>query len=157
MNKLLEWENSRLYHKLGLHWRLTKQRCDTSSMMEYVRLIFIRWNFLKATICSSVNFVSLIISKPEKQKRKTIITNKIVLRLICCRFYSSSLYRRYQSIDRTKKLKHYLTTVQLIRIVKLDLYKKSKKKERKKREESLTTMHLFIFVYLRCGTYTKLM
>ena len=36
MNKLLEWENSRLYHKLGLHWRLTKQRCDSSSMMEYV-------------------------------------------------------------------------------------------------------------------------
>lgn len=36
INKLLEWENSRLYHKLGLHWRLTKQRCDSSSMMEYV-------------------------------------------------------------------------------------------------------------------------
>ncbi|XP_061943010.1 cysteine-rich hydrophobic domain-containing protein 2 isoform X1 [Apis cerana] len=35
LNKLLEWENSRLYHKLGLHWRLAKQRCDSSSMMEY--------------------------------------------------------------------------------------------------------------------------
>ncbi|XP_014298507.1 cysteine-rich hydrophobic domain-containing protein 2 [Microplitis demolitor] len=39
LNKLLEWENGRLYHKLGLHWRLTKQRCDSSSMMEYVLLI----------------------------------------------------------------------------------------------------------------------
>lgn len=39
LNKLLEWENSRLYHKLGLHWRLAKQRCDSSSMMEYVLLI----------------------------------------------------------------------------------------------------------------------
>lgn len=39
LNKLLEWENSRLYHKLGLHWRLTKQRCDSSSMMEYVLLV----------------------------------------------------------------------------------------------------------------------
>ncbi|XP_003392944.1 cysteine-rich hydrophobic domain-containing protein 2 [Bombus vosnesenskii] len=39
LNKLLEWENSRLYHTLGLHWRLAKQRCDTSSMMEYVLLI----------------------------------------------------------------------------------------------------------------------
>lgn len=36
INKFLEWENSHLYHKLGLHWRLTKKRCDSSSMMEYV-------------------------------------------------------------------------------------------------------------------------
>lgn len=36
LNKLLEWENSHLYHKLGLHWRLTKKQCDSSSMMEYV-------------------------------------------------------------------------------------------------------------------------
>ncbi|CAG2056636.1 unnamed protein product [Timema podura] len=35
LDKLLEWENSHLYHKLGLHWRLAKQRCDSSSMMEY--------------------------------------------------------------------------------------------------------------------------
>nr|CAD7459981.1 unnamed protein product [Timema tahoe] len=39
LDKLLEWENSHLYHKLGLHWRLAKQRCDSSSMMEYVLLI----------------------------------------------------------------------------------------------------------------------
>ncbi|KAK5639560.1 hypothetical protein RI129_012128 [Pyrocoelia pectoralis] len=39
LNKLLEWENSYLYHKLGLHWRLSKQNCDSSSMMEYVILI----------------------------------------------------------------------------------------------------------------------
>lgn len=39
LNKLLEWENSYLYNKLGLHWRLSKQQCDSSSMMEYVILI----------------------------------------------------------------------------------------------------------------------
>ncbi|XP_071443938.1 cysteine-rich hydrophobic domain-containing protein 2 [Hetaerina americana] len=39
IEKLLEWENSHLYHKLGLHWRLAKQRCDSSSMMEYVLLV----------------------------------------------------------------------------------------------------------------------
>lgn len=38
LNKLLDWENSHLYHKLGLHWRLAKQRCDSSSMMEYVSM-----------------------------------------------------------------------------------------------------------------------
>lgn len=36
LDKLLEWENSHLYHKLGLHWRLHKQQCDSNSMMEYV-------------------------------------------------------------------------------------------------------------------------
>ncbi|XP_033743133.1 cysteine-rich hydrophobic domain-containing protein 2-like [Pecten maximus] len=39
IEKVLDWENTRLYHKLGLHWRLSKQRCDSSSMMEYVLLI----------------------------------------------------------------------------------------------------------------------
>ncbi|XP_064637572.1 cysteine-rich hydrophobic domain-containing protein 2-like [Lineus longissimus] len=36
IEKLLDWENSHLYNKLGLHWRLEKHRCDSSSMMEYV-------------------------------------------------------------------------------------------------------------------------
>ncbi|KAI2668684.1 Cysteine-rich hydrophobic domain-containing protein 2 [Labeo rohita] len=27
IEKLLEWENSRLYHKLCLHWRLSKRKC----------------------------------------------------------------------------------------------------------------------------------
>ncbi|XP_006873474.1 PREDICTED: cysteine-rich hydrophobic domain 1 protein-like isoform X2 [Chrysochloris asiatica] len=39
IQKLLEWENNRLYHKLALHWKLTKRKCETSSMMEYVILI----------------------------------------------------------------------------------------------------------------------
>ncbi|ESO90679.1 hypothetical protein LOTGIDRAFT_217780, partial [Lottia gigantea] len=39
IEKCLDWENSHLYHKLGLHFRLNKQRCDSSSMMEYVLLI----------------------------------------------------------------------------------------------------------------------
>lgn len=28
-----------MYHKLGLRWRLSKQHCDSNSMMEYVLLI----------------------------------------------------------------------------------------------------------------------
>lgn len=36
IEKTLEAENTNLYHKLGLHWRLTRQRCDNSSLMEYV-------------------------------------------------------------------------------------------------------------------------
>ncbi|XP_051240291.1 cysteine-rich hydrophobic domain-containing protein 2 [Dicentrarchus labrax] len=39
IEKLLEWENSRLYHKLCLHWKLSKRKCETNNMMEYVILI----------------------------------------------------------------------------------------------------------------------
>ncbi|TDH16108.1 hypothetical protein EPR50_G00016410 [Perca flavescens] len=39
LEKLLEWENSRLYHKLCLHWILSKRKCETNNMMEYVILI----------------------------------------------------------------------------------------------------------------------
>ncbi|XP_042335503.1 cysteine-rich hydrophobic domain-containing protein 1 isoform X1 [Sceloporus undulatus] len=39
IQKLLEWENNRLYHKLGLHWKLSRRKCETSNMMEYVILI----------------------------------------------------------------------------------------------------------------------
>jgi len=39
MEKLLDWENSHLYNKLGLRWKLTRQRCDSTLMMEYVLLI----------------------------------------------------------------------------------------------------------------------
>lgn len=39
IEKVLDWENSHLYHKLGLHWKLGKQRCDSNSMMEYVLFI----------------------------------------------------------------------------------------------------------------------
>lgn len=41
LNKLLDWENSHLYHKLGLRWRLSKQHCDSSTMMEYVSIIYL--------------------------------------------------------------------------------------------------------------------
>ncbi|ELT95725.1 hypothetical protein CAPTEDRAFT_135139 [Capitella teleta] len=39
IEKVLDWENSHLYHKLCLHWKLAKQRCDSTSMQEYVLLI----------------------------------------------------------------------------------------------------------------------
>jgi hypothetical protein len=36
INKLLELENQRLYSKLGLNWKLSKVRCDSNSLLEYV-------------------------------------------------------------------------------------------------------------------------
>jgi len=39
LEKQLDWENSHLYTKLGLRWKLARQRCDTSLMMEYVLLV----------------------------------------------------------------------------------------------------------------------
>uniref|UniRef100_A0AC35TGX6 Erf4 domain-containing protein n=1 Tax=Rhabditophanes sp. KR3021 TaxID=114890 RepID=A0AC35TGX6_9BILA len=40
LQKTLELENSRLYHKLGLHWKLEKQPLDSSShLSEYVLLL----------------------------------------------------------------------------------------------------------------------
>ncbi|CAG2116680.1 unnamed protein product [Medioppia subpectinata] len=40
LEKLLSHENYKLYHKLGLNWRLAKQRCHTNhSFMEYVLVI----------------------------------------------------------------------------------------------------------------------
>ncbi|XP_023780996.1 cysteine-rich hydrophobic domain-containing protein 2 isoform X1 [Cyanistes caeruleus] len=39
IEKLLEWENNRLYHKLCLHWRLSKRKCETNNMMEYIILL----------------------------------------------------------------------------------------------------------------------
>ncbi|RUS84335.1 hypothetical protein EGW08_007867 [Elysia chlorotica] len=39
LEKVLDWENNHLYQKLGFHWRLNKQRCDSSSMMEYVLVL----------------------------------------------------------------------------------------------------------------------
>ncbi|RXM28949.1 Cysteine-rich hydrophobic domain-containing protein 2 [Acipenser ruthenus] len=37
IEKLLDWENNRLYHKLCLHWRLSKRKCERNNMMEYTR------------------------------------------------------------------------------------------------------------------------
>ncbi|XP_044741817.1 cysteine-rich hydrophobic domain-containing protein 2 [Chrysoperla carnea] len=39
IEKMLEWENCYLYHKLGLHWRLAKRQGESSSLLEYVLLI----------------------------------------------------------------------------------------------------------------------
>nr|CAG4645176.1 EOG090X0FHK [Leptodora kindtii] len=39
IEKLLDWQNSHLYNKLGLHLKLAKQRCSTSAMIEYVLLV----------------------------------------------------------------------------------------------------------------------
>lgn len=41
INKLLDWENNNLYHKLGLHFSLKRMNCDnnTNSMLEYVLLL----------------------------------------------------------------------------------------------------------------------
>ncbi|XP_065059064.1 cysteine-rich hydrophobic domain-containing protein 2-like [Rhopilema esculentum] len=39
IEKLLDAENYNLFHKLGLHWKLSKQLVHSSNMMEYVLLI----------------------------------------------------------------------------------------------------------------------
>lgn len=39
IEKLLEWENSHLYRRLGLKWRLAQMHVDSSSMLEYVLVI----------------------------------------------------------------------------------------------------------------------
>ncbi|XP_074134446.1 cysteine-rich hydrophobic domain-containing protein 1 isoform X8 [Sminthopsis crassicaudata] len=39
IQKLLEWENNRLYHKLGLHWKLSKRKCESNNMVEYRTLV----------------------------------------------------------------------------------------------------------------------
>lgn len=69
IQKLLEWENNRLYHKLALHWKLTKRKCETSNMMEYVILIeFLPkypifrpdWEVLFSHFCVSCHFLPLV-------------------------------------------------------------------------------------------------
>jgi hypothetical protein len=42
VSKVLDWENARLYHKLGLHWCLTKQKCPNNAVQEYVLMIEFR-------------------------------------------------------------------------------------------------------------------
>ncbi|XP_042145549.1 cysteine-rich hydrophobic domain-containing protein 2-like [Ixodes scapularis] len=39
IEKVLDWENSHLYHNVGLHWKLGKKWCDSNSMMEYMLLV----------------------------------------------------------------------------------------------------------------------
>jgi len=39
INKVLAWENTRVYHKIGLNWSLCKTQCERSSMVEYVLMI----------------------------------------------------------------------------------------------------------------------
>ncbi|XP_039265177.1 cysteine-rich hydrophobic domain-containing protein 2-like [Styela clava] len=39
IRKALDHENRQLYHKLGLHWKLSKERHSNTAMLEYVLLI----------------------------------------------------------------------------------------------------------------------
>lgn len=39
VEKLLEWENTHLYRRLGLKWKLAQVHLDSSSMLEYVLVI----------------------------------------------------------------------------------------------------------------------
>ncbi|XP_067230471.1 cysteine-rich hydrophobic domain-containing protein 1 isoform X4 [Chanodichthys erythropterus] len=43
IQKLLEWENNRLYHKLGLHWKLSRRKCESNNMMEYGSMLLSKW------------------------------------------------------------------------------------------------------------------
>lgn len=74
LEKLLDWENSHLYSKLGLHWRLAKQRCDNSAMVEYV---------------SSLSH------------NTHTLTNCSITSLFLHRLYWSSSFHGFRSIDLT--------------------------------------------------------
>jgi hypothetical protein len=39
VNKFLEYENQRLYMKLGLKWKLRKMKCNSNSLLEYALII----------------------------------------------------------------------------------------------------------------------
>lgn len=39
IKQILAQENARLYHKIGLHWQLTRQKCRNSMVEEYVLMI----------------------------------------------------------------------------------------------------------------------
>jgi len=39
IDKTLDWENAHLYSRLGINWRLKKQRSDSNNMTEYVLVI----------------------------------------------------------------------------------------------------------------------
>ena len=68
LEKQLDWENCHLYSKLGLRWKLARQRCDSSLMMEHVIMSltkskhyfgsfffsrFYSWNLFQNRICSN--------------------------------------------------------------------------------------------------------
>ena len=42
IEKILESENARIYHKLGLHWHLTRQKRSNNAVQEYVLMIEFR-------------------------------------------------------------------------------------------------------------------
>ncbi|XP_067948865.1 cysteine-rich hydrophobic domain-containing protein 2-like [Watersipora subatra] len=39
LDKMIDWENNHLYYKLGMRWKLSKRKCPTNSMVEYVLVI----------------------------------------------------------------------------------------------------------------------
>ncbi|XP_045108181.1 cysteine-rich hydrophobic domain-containing protein 2-like [Portunus trituberculatus] len=65
IEKTLEAENTNLYHKLGLHWRLTRQRCDNSSLMEYVSDLTRHQNERQMSECVSVAEENSVSSLPS--------------------------------------------------------------------------------------------
>ena len=42
VGKILDSENDRLYHRLGLHWHLARQKCSNNAVQEYVLMIEFR-------------------------------------------------------------------------------------------------------------------
>jgi hypothetical protein len=70
LEKLLDWENSHLYNKLGLKWKLSRQRCDSTLMMEYVRL-------KKNLISVLTNYPTVFLNRLPKKSKKGNINSKI--------------------------------------------------------------------------------
>ena len=92
MEKLLDWENSHLYNKLGLKWKLARQRCDSTLMMEYV------------SNCHNVNvIICSIVMKYIVLDQNHITLPSIIF---CYRFFLSNSYRSSRFTSRIEYISH---------------------------------------------------
>ena len=91
MEKLLDWENSHLYNKLGLKWKLARQRCDSTLMMEYVS----NYHDVKVIISSILKY---IVHDQNNTQLPSIV--------FCYRFFLSNSYRSSRFTSRIEYISH---------------------------------------------------
>ena len=60
LEKQLDWENCHLYSKLGLRWKLARQRCDSSLMMEHVMSPLLYSHNIIWTFCFQVLLIEFV-------------------------------------------------------------------------------------------------
>ena len=92
MEKLLDWENSHLYNKLGLKWKLARQRCDSTLMMEYVS------NYHDVKLIISSILMKYIVHDQNNTQLPSIV--------FCYRFFLSNSYRSSRFTSRIEYISH---------------------------------------------------